>query len=291
MLTLFPDNLPLKPGADMNRVTRGIGKFLASVIEKQTKGYILLSVVSPTRLRACLRPGDVLLVEGDRRISTAIKYLTQSTWSHAAMFVGDPGNCDLIEADLRAGVRYVALDEYTHLNLRICRAVHLTDADREKILHFMRQSIGKTYDLKNVIDLARFLLPQPPVPKRFRRRFLAMGSGDPTRAICSTLIAEAFESIRYPILPMIQTQMANNITREIWHIRHHSLYAPRDFDVSPYFAIIKPTIEAGFDYRKLEWNEGGPAPAPHPHFAASSSGTSSSMYSVSAAAPSLRPDE
>lgn len=275
----------------MNRISMAIGRFLARVIEKQTKGYVLLAVVSPDRLRPVLRPGDVLLVEGDRRVSAAIKYLTQSTWSHAAMFVGDPGNCDLIEADLRAGVRYVALDEYTHLNLRICRPVHLTDADQNKILNFMRASIGKTYDLKNVVDLARFLLPQPPVPKRFRRRMLAMGSGDPTRAICSTLIAEAFESIRYPILPMIQTEVANNITREIWHIRHHSLYAPRDFDVSPYFAIIKPTIEAGFDYRALQWNEGGPEPAPHPYLAASNSAASNSMYSVSAAASSLRPDE
>jgi Permuted papain-like amidase enzyme, YaeF/YiiX, C92 family len=275
----------------MNRVTLAMGRFLARLIEKQTKGYVLLAVVSPTRLRQCLRPGDVLLVEGDRRVSAAIKYLTQSTWSHAAMFVGDAGNCDLIEADLRAGVRYVALDEYTHLNLRICRAVNLTDPDRDTILNFMRASIGKTYDLKNVIDLARFLLPQPPVPKRWRRRMLSIGSGDPTRAICSTLIAEAFESIRYPILPMIQTEVADNITREIWHIRHHSLYAPRDFDVSPYFAIIKPTIEAGFDYRAVRWNVGGPEPAPQLHLAASSSGTSSNIYSVSAAASSLRPDE
>ena len=41
--------------------------------------------------------------------------------------------------------------------------------------------------------------------------------------------------------------------REILHIRHHSLYAPRDFDVSPFFAIIKPTIETGFDYKKMTW--------------------------------------
>ena len=40
--------------------------------------------------RYTLRPGDVLLVEGSSRISTAIKYLTQSTWSHAALFVGPP---------------------------------------------------------------------------------------------------------------------------------------------------------------------------------------------------------
>jgi hypothetical protein len=42
---------------------------------------------------------------------------------------------------------------------------------------------------------------------------------------------------------------------EMWHIRHYSLYAPRDFDISPYFAIVKPTLAHGFDYRKLHWAE------------------------------------
>ncbi|MFZ8458414.1 hypothetical protein ACO1MZ_14020, partial [Staphylococcus aureus] len=41
--------------------------------------------------------------------------------------------------------------------------------------------------------------------------------------------------------------------QEILHIRHHSLFAPRDFDLSPYFAIVKPTIEGGFNHRKLQW--------------------------------------
>ena len=42
-----------------------------------------------------LKPGDVLLVEGSSRISTAIKYLTQSTWSHAALVLGPhPGPRD-----------------------------------------------------------------------------------------------------------------------------------------------------------------------------------------------------
>lgn len=43
--------------------------------------------------------------------------------------------------------------------------------------------------------------------------------------------------------------------REIYYIRHHSLFAPRDFDLSPYFAIIKPTIEQGFDHRRVTWHE------------------------------------
>ena len=43
--------------------------------------------------------------------------------------------------------------------------------------------------------------------------------------------------------------------REIMHIRHHSLYTPRDFDLSPYFHIVKPTLAYGFDYKTLEWAE------------------------------------
>jgi hypothetical protein len=237
----------------MNRTSTFIGRSIARFLEKQTGGYMLMAVASADRMRATLRPADVVLVEGDRRISSAIKYLTQSTWSHAAMFVGDSVGRDLIEADLTDGVRYIPLDSLLPYNLRICRPVGLTDADRMKVLDHMRASLGRTYDLKNVIDLARYLLPQPPVPKRFRRRMLALGSGDPTRAICSTVIAEAFEAVRYPILPMIRTEVENKVMREIWHIRHSSLYAPRDFDVSPYFAVIKPTIEGGFDYRRVPW--------------------------------------
>ena len=114
------------------------------------------------------------------------------------------------------------------------------------------ERIGHTYDLKNILDLIRFLLPHPPVPARWRRRMIAVGSGDPTRAICSTLIAQAFEAVRYPILPMVE-RVDEDSRQEILHIRHHSLYTPRDFDISPFFTVIKPTIEAGFDYRRLRW--------------------------------------
>ncbi|MFV2093714.1 MAG: lipo-like protein, partial [Hyphomicrobiales bacterium] len=88
---------------------------------------------------------------------------------------------------------------------------------------------------------------------------IALGSGDPTRAICSTLVAEAFQSVRYPILPQVDEKAGHQplpsgyTKQDILHIRHHSLFVPRDFDLSPYFAIIKPTIQHGFDFRKLRW--------------------------------------
>lgn len=46
------------------------------------------AATDPVKLLACLRPGDVLMVKGQTRVSVAIKYLTQSTWSHAALYAG-----------------------------------------------------------------------------------------------------------------------------------------------------------------------------------------------------------
>ena len=130
----------------------------------------------------------------------------------------------------------------------------------EAVIGFVMARLGHQYDLKNVIDLARYLIPTPPVPVRWRRRLLALGSGDPTRAICSTLIAMAFQSIRYPILPMVESVPSGDpqypgCVDEILHVRHHSLFVPRDFDVSPYFAVVKPTLVEGFNHRNLTWHD------------------------------------
>jgi len=87
---------------------------------------------------------------------------------------------------------------------------------------------------------------------------IALGSGDPTRLICSALIAQAFELVRYPILPKVTRVESRSARREILEIRHSSLYAPRDFDISPYFAVVKPTLERGFDYKKVHWADLSP---------------------------------
>jgi len=97
----------------------------------------------------------------------------------------------------------------------------------------------------------RYLIPLP-VPQRWRRRMIALGSGNPTRIICSALIAQAFEVVRYPILPKITLLESKAARREILQIRHSSLYAPRDFDISPYFQIIKPTLVGNFNYKFMD---------------------------------------
>ena len=251
----------------MDGLLTWLGRGLAEYLSKPRASGAQLATSPPEKLAGTLLPGDVVLVEGNTRISVAIKYLTQSTWSHAALYVGDaldaPSDTEeprvFIEVDVREGVRAVPLSRYADLHTRICRPVGLAPDDLHEVITFATSRIGQRYDLKNVFDLARYLFPTPPIPARWRRQMIALGSGDPTRAICSTLIAQAFESVRYPILPLyVPRRLDEEVSEaqeELLRIRHHSLFVPRDFDISPYFAIVKPTIAHGFDYRKLHWAE------------------------------------
>jgi hypothetical protein len=253
----------------VNWFKQKITALLVRYLTGKVRNYEPFAISTPESLASVLQVGDVILVEGNQRFSTAVKYLTQSTWSHAAIYVGQGNGLDLltpetpsiIEADLRNGVIAVPLSKYAEFNTRICRPIGLDADERQKVAQFMVDSIGMNYDLKNVIDLARYLIPTPPIPNRWRRSMLALGSGDPTRVICSTRIAQAFQSVGYPILPRVELlkdkecASCRETVREILHIRHHSLFTPRDFDVSPFFAIIKPTIERGFDHKRINWSD------------------------------------
>jgi Permuted papain-like amidase enzyme, YaeF/YiiX, C92 family len=254
-----------------------LGHFLARRLTTPSSGYEPYTPSDPQTLARTLQQGDILLIESNQKISAAIKYLTQSTWSHAAFFVGDalPLSLDdaakpvrdrpqLIEVNLGEGCVAVPLSKYSSYNTRICRPVGLTPEDRDRLVAFMISRLGLKYDMKNIFDMLRYFFPTPIVPVRWRRKMIAFGSGDPTRAICSTLIAEAFEQIRYPILPEMTRAPGRSAAQsaysrsEILHIRHHSLFTPRDFDLSPFFEVVKPTLEYGFDYTQLQWAQ--PAP-------------------------------
>jgi hypothetical protein len=248
----------------MNRLTLSLGKWLATYLAKDVRVGSTAPPSDPLHLQAALRPGDVLLVEGRSRISSAIKYLTQSTWSHAALYIGSdylgdraPADHCLIEADTLRGVCSSSLERYASLHTRICRPVGLSVVECDQVVEFAVSQLGHQYDLRNVFDLARYLFPTPPIPSHYRRKMLALGSGDPTRAICSTLIAQAFERVHYPILARAEDTSSfgtqHSFAPANFTPKHYSLLTPRDFDVSPYFAIIKPTLEGGFNFHDLEW--------------------------------------
>ncbi len=243
----------------MNIVLQQLGSRLARFLTRPRPSYEQFSVLSQEQLDRSLVPGDLLLIEGNSRVSTAIKYLTQSTWSHVCMYagVGDDGKGYVIEADVVAGVIRSPLTKYVGYNLRICRPVSLTEPDRQATIQYLLEREGYRYDTRNIFDLMRYLLPTPPVPPQFRRRLIALGSGDPTRAICSTLIAQAFQSVRYPILPqraqVCRGDVPGHCDEVLLESKHFSHFTPRDFDLSPYFEIVKPTIKDNFDYKKILW--------------------------------------
>jgi len=240
-------------------------------------------------LRRHIKKGDVILVEGDQRVSEVIKYLTQSSWSHSAIYIGDelwrtrpqmrkalaaqfgPDAQNLmVEAIVEEGVCASPLSKYIDFNIRVCRPYNLRRDDLQTVLEDVIAQIGYRYDVKNLIDLARYFLPVSLVPRRFRRSALELGSGIPTQVICSSMIARAFQKVRYPILPEVMPEEAPTPRGMLaWLARRPlpsgplfrtgpiTLTTPRDFDISPYFEVIKFNIleEMRFDYRKIRWAE------------------------------------
>ncbi len=244
-------------------------------------------------LEGVLRKGDVVLVEGDQRISLIIQFLTHSPWSHAALYVGDElirhegplrdlalehfgdDARHLVVEALTDGVVASPLSKYTNHNLRICRPHRLRSADLDRVVSQAVASIGLRYDLRNVVELAIYLIGLTLLPARFRRRVLRFGSGSSGEVICSSLIGRLFREVGFPVLPSVthpkapgEPERQRNRWLKAWskrrarrqsvyRRRHPTLLMPRDFDVSPFFEVVKWNVVAqrGFDYARIEWEE------------------------------------
>lgn len=247
-------------------------------------------------LRGELRKGDVLLVEGDQRVSAVIRYLTQSCWSHSALYIGDElirrggdvaaaardrfgddAEYLLVEA-LPRGVMVSPVAKYVDYNLRICRPHRLRPEHVRTLMDEAVAAIGWRYDLRNVLDLARYMIPVSVVPPRWRNAALHFGSGEPTEVICSSLLARLFHRVRFPVLPTVtypdedpvgepRGKLARRIFGEpsphytgLFQMRHPTLVTPRDFDLSPFFDIVKPNpiARGDFDYSRMHWADDEP---------------------------------
>ena len=223
-----------------------ISAILARFLTKEPSEKISQNIyyqVSLSEIKSVLRPCDVILIEGKSRVSKAIQFITESNWSHAAIFIGNFKNHEncLIEVKLVDGCVYTDLNYYSNYNIRVCRPMFLSRAMKKDMLNYFKNKIGVTYDLRNIFDLIRFIYPNPPVPKKYRRNLIGIGAGSPTKAICSTLIAQGFQKQNHPILPL-----EGNLEIESLVKRHHSFCLPKDFDISPFFKIIKPIPKRTF---------------------------------------------
>lgn len=240
------------------------------------------------QLRRHIRKGDVLLVEGDQRVSWLIKSLTHSSWSHAALYVGDellkrPGPLRdlalehfgddaehmLVEA-LIDGVVVSPLGKYGVFNVRLCRPHRIRSAHITEVLDRAIEAIGLQYDMRNIFDLALHLGLASLLPGR-RRRVLRMGSLSSRAVICTSLIGRLFQTVGFPVLPEVSPAATAPPSRRLRVLpgrrpKHHAgvfrrrdptLLTPRDFDLSPYFEVVKFEVvgSRGFDYQRIEWAE------------------------------------
>lgn len=226
------------------------------------------------RLRYELKPGDVILIEGRSRVADVIKMITQSPWSHSALYIGrlydipdpklrtivdthfegDPEDQLIVEALMGFGTLVAPLSKYRHDHLRICRPEGLSPNDAQHVVGYAIKRIGLRYDIRQVLDLARFLFPWGLLPRRWRSSLFQHNAGEPTRTVCSTLLAEAFNEVDFPILPFIDRGDDGSVR---FFKRNPKLFAPRDFDYSPYFDIIKYPFLGLNDiglYRRLPWS-------------------------------------
>lgn len=227
------------------------------------------------RLRYEIRFCDVLLIEGRSRVSAIIQSLTLSPWTHAALYIGrlhaidDPGLRKLIqkhypaepdeqliiEALLGKGTIVAPLSKYRNEHVRLCRPAGISRKDAQAVIAYAASRLGTEYDVRQLLDLARFLFPYRLLPGRWRSSLF--GKTISAKTVCSTMLAGAFANIRFPVRPVLRKTDKDEL--KIYD-RNLKLYTPTDFDYSPYFEIIKYPIygiESPEIYRRLPWDEYG----------------------------------
>lgn len=259
---------------------------VARLLNRRVAAYELKVPNNMARLYRHIRKGDVVLVEGELRISQLVKYATQSQWSHSALYVGDEllrrgdhlrqqalaqfgefADRLLVEALTADGAVASPLEKYRWHNIRVCRPYSLEPADLDRVIDSVVGDLGKEYDNRNFFDLTLMLLSPIKfgIPKT-RTVQTCLGNCTDFQVICSGMIAKAFQRVGYPILPRIDVGTppdeklldADPIVFPLT-MQHFSQILPRDFDLSPYFQVVKfNVIENGpFDYKQLTWKQSG----------------------------------
>ncbi len=207
-----------------------------------------------SRLKAEIRPSDVLLVEGQTQVGQIIQIVTHSCWSHAAICVGkprdfnkdlptgvevkdlDPDTIYLVEAELGKGTVLTPIDGYKRYRLRVCRPTGLSRGDQARVACYVTKRLGTDYNVRQLADLARFMFPYGILPRKWRSTLFQHNAGPETKIVCSTLIADAFQAVKFPVLPIVTEDTHGNSRL---FKRNAKLFAPSDFDISPYFDVLK----------------------------------------------------
>ncbi|OUS29351.1 hypothetical protein A9Q99_09630 [Gammaproteobacteria bacterium 45_16_T64] len=208
------------------------------------------------RVRAELMPCDVILVEGRSKADNTLKTITESEWSHSALYIGrlidledkdlrtritnhfdfEPDMPLVIETRMGQGSIVSPLNSLEREHLRICRPKGLAEKDAQQVVRFAISRLGSYANVLQLFDLFRFFMLWSLTPRNWRRPLFRYTAGKHTKSASAALIAECFDFIQFPILPLVKKAGNNGV--QLFR-RRPKLCFPADFDRSPYFEIVK----------------------------------------------------
>lgn len=203
------------------------------------------SFVQPLELRDAgerLLPGDIILVLGRTRFSSIVCRLTQSRWSHVAIYVGpDPhGDC-IVEADVEKGVRRIGFAQLDARSVCVLRHRAMTEAHRASLVAFLDKIVGHPYSTDHALAMCCLLVGGPRLGGYLHER---MQRGQiPAEFICSSLVAYAFATAGVPLdIPQsARSRKRHNAPPQL----PHTLVVPGDF-------ALVPGLESIFDSRQVQ---------------------------------------
>ena len=256
----------------MRSPAQALAEWVVSRITRPRQEYRRYVFNDPEKLKSRIRPGDVVLVDGDQRVSQVVKYLTMSPWSHSAIFVGsrflrDPAQRAetrrqfgaesrylIVEALVDRGVVVSPLVKYIDFNIRVCRPIGLTP---EQIKYRARRG-GRAARLSLRPPQHPGSLPLPasdatgPHAAPGRRPALRQRQGH--RDDLLVVSRAGVQRVGLTILPLhirrravkrsrLRERIFGRPTRTAYSgflkARHPSLCVPQDFDLSPNFDVVK----------------------------------------------------
>ena len=129
------------------------------------------------RVREELTPCDVVLVEGRTKADNTLKTVSESVWSHAALYIGrlidledkdlrtlitnhyecEPDTPLIIESRLGKGTIISPLSSLEREHLRICRPKGLAEKDAQQAIRYAISRVGSYSNVLQLFDLVRFL--------------------------------------------------------------------------------------------------------------------------------------
>lgn len=202
-----------------------------------------------------IQPADVLLIQWNSRMGEMIAHLSKSPWTHAVLYIGrivdikdpillqrirtyysgDEQEPLIIEGIIEKITQVTPLSQYQKQPIRICRAIQLTVAQQQHIINYAVSAIGYTITHRQIWNLIKLFCYWTILPHGLFN-ILFKSNRHLSPKIYASVIAEAFESARAPIMPMVMRQGSGDIRLTGQDIR---TIMPKDFDESPYFEIIK----------------------------------------------------